>query len=110
MEQPTVDGSRRKPRMNTVLEDALIVLDTMPEAYVRLDRELCFTFVNQAAQPFLSRPRSELLGRKLREAYPSTIGTALEECCRRAQVARAPVTLEQYFEVWQRMVCDHRHA
>ena len=87
--------------MQTVLEDALIVLDTVPEAYVRLNRKLHLTFVNQAAQPLLGRPRSELLGKNLREVRPSTIGAPLEECCCRAQVACTAVTLEQYFEAWR---------
>jgi PAS domain S-box-containing protein len=87
--------------MQTPLEDALIVLDTVPEAYIRLDCELRFTFVNRAAQPLLGRPRSELLGKKLRVVYPSTTGTLLEECCRRAQTSRTPVTLEQYLEAWR---------
>ena len=88
--------------MQTILEDALIVLDTVPEAYVRLDGELRFTFINQAAQPLLERPRSEMLGKGLLEVYPPTTGTLLEECCRRARAAGAPVTLEQYFEAWRR--------
>jgi len=36
--------------IQTILEDSLIVLDTVPEAYAHFDSEFRLTFVNQAAK------------------------------------------------------------
>src|SRR5215472_9695244 len=89
--------------MLTVQEDSLIIIDTLPEGYLRFDSELRFTFVNPAAQVILGKTRAELLGRKLGDVFPSSAGTPLEEACRRAMVEGTAVILEHQFEhshVW----------
>ena len=48
--------------MDPALEGPLIVLDTIPEAYVRLDNDFRFTFVNRAALSLLGKLPAELLG------------------------------------------------
>src|SRR5262245_312297 len=43
------DSSKEARPMDPVLEGPWIILDTVPEAYVRLDNDFRFTFVNRAA-------------------------------------------------------------
>jgi PAS domain S-box-containing protein len=83
-------------------EDALAILETVQEAYVRLDSELRFGFINRAAELLLGAPRSDLAGRTPWEVRPETAGTALELGFRRALAERTPVTFENYYETWQR--------
>ena len=64
--------------MDPALEGPLIVLDTIPEAYVRLDNDFRFTFVNRAALSLLGKMPAELLGKKLWDIYPSSAGTPLD--------------------------------
>src|SRR5260370_26972938 len=80
------------------VEEALIVLDAVPEAYVRLDSECYCTFANQAVEPILGRTRNELLGKRLEEFCSSSAGAPLEDACRRAMNERVTVTLEHYSE------------
>jgi PAS domain S-box-containing protein len=76
------------------MEDSLIVLDTLPEGYIRFDGRMRFAFLNLAAYTILRKTRTELLGRKLQDAFPSGTGTPLEACCRRVIEDGKPVTLE----------------
>ena len=87
-----------------MLEDPLIVLDTVTEGYVRFDRELRLTFVNKAAESFLGVNRTELVGKILsdirRAAGP--LAGALEEACRQGMAERLILTVEHYFEPLER--------
>src|SRR5215469_7261670 len=83
--------------MDPALEGPLIVLDTVPEAYVRLDNDFRITFVNRAALALLGKMPAELLGKKLWDVYPSSAGTALDLACRRAMAERILVTTQHAF-------------
>jgi PAS domain-containing protein len=69
--------------MDPALEGPLIDLDTVPEAYVRLDSDFRFTFVKRAALSLLGKVPAELLGKKLWDVYLSSAGTPLDLGCRR---------------------------
>jgi PAS domain S-box-containing protein len=84
--------------MGDVPDDSVIVLDTVTEAYIRLDSDFRCTFVNRAALPILGKLPAELLGNKLGEAFPSSTGTPLELVCRRAMAERIVVTAQHCFE------------
>src|SRR5690348_9779990 len=55
--------------MQAAIETPLMILDTIPEAYVRLDSEGRFTFANHAAQLILGKERSQLLGQHLGDLF-----------------------------------------
>src|SRR5215472_537809 len=92
--------------MDPALEGPLIVLDTVPEAYVRLDSDFRFTFVNRAAFALLGKMPAELLGKKLWDVYPSSAGTTLDLACRRAMAERIVVTTQHCFasQAWHSVV------
>jgi PAS domain S-box-containing protein len=80
------------------VEDALIVLDTVQEAYVRFDSQCQCTFANQAVEPILGKTRAQLLGKRLDEFCLTSGGTPLEEVCRRAVTDHIGASLEHYSE------------
>src|SRR5215831_13376101 len=92
--------------MYPALEDPLIVLETVSEAYVRLDNDFRFTFVNRAALSLLGKIPAELLGKKLWDVYPSSAGTPLDLGCRRAMSERIVVTTQHRFtsQAWHSVV------
>src|SRR5215472_12345598 len=92
--------------MDPALEGPWIVLDTVPEAYVRLDNDFRFTFVNRAALSLLGKVPAELLGKKLWDIYPSSAGTPLDLGCRRAMAERIVVTTQHCFtsQAWHSVV------
>jgi two-component system cell cycle sensor histidine kinase/response regulator CckA len=79
-----------------------LVLDTIPEAYVRLDAGLRFSFVNRAAEPLLGSSQSDLIGKTPWEVQPESAGTDLEEGLRRAKAQNTTISFENYFKPWNR--------
>jgi len=59
-------------------------LESITDAFYLLDAEWRLAFLNEEAERVLERRRDEILGRKLWEAFPATVGTVLEEEYRRA--------------------------
>ena len=83
-------------------EDAPNILNTVQEAYLRLDGELRFTFVNRTAELLLGAPQADLIGKTPWEVHPETAGTPLEEGFRRAKAENAVVSFENYYDPWKR--------
>ena len=70
------------------------VLETMSTAFITLDREWMFTYVNAAAERIFGRRRDELVGRRLRDVHPE-----LEQ----ALDTGRPVSFQQFYaplELW----------
>ena len=83
-------------------EEATNILDTVQEAFVRLDGEFHFTFINRTAEILLEAPRADLIGRTPWEVHPECAGTPLEEGFRRAKGQNAVISFENYYDPWQR--------
>ena len=87
-----------------------IVLDTIPEAYVRMDAQLRFTFVNRAAVPLLgSTPersdRKDALG-----GSPGVCRHGSGGGLTPRQRRNNSVSFENHFEPLEPLVWHHRHA
>ncbi len=70
---------------------AVGILETMADAHFVLDADLRFVSANAASERNLSRPREELLGRTMIEAFPGTAGTIFEQSYRRVITERIEV-------------------
>jgi len=76
------------------------LVESITDAFVTLDREWRFTFLNDRAREILrtmSRSREELLGREHWQEFPAFIGTPLEANLRRAMTERTTVAFELPF-------------
>lgn len=61
------------------------VLENISEAFFTLDDDWCFTYVNNQAEALLERPRRDLLGRRIWDEFPETVGSVFQqqyECVR----------------------------
>src|SRR5215472_2472303 len=82
--------------MQMLSESALIPLDSLPEAYIRLDSDFRCTFVNLAAQQLLGKAREKLLGTRLWEVYPENPENPLEAGFRRTKAEGTAFTADLY--------------
>jgi two-component system cell cycle sensor histidine kinase/response regulator CckA len=82
--------------------NSLVDLDSLQEAYIRLDGKLRFTFANRAAECLLGIAPHDLIGRTPWEVRPESAGTVLEQQLRRAQVWNIVVSFENHYEPWDR--------
>jgi PAS domain S-box-containing protein len=69
-------------------------LESMPAAFCFLDAEWRFRYVNAEAERLMGRPRTEVVGESLWEAFPRLSGTDIEETYRQAVSTGRPMTFE----------------
>jgi diguanylate cyclase (GGDEF)-like protein/PAS domain S-box-containing protein len=72
-------------------------LEAMTDAFYTLDREWRITYLNAAAERLLRRPRDELLGKLVWDAYPDLMGTEFEAQYLFAMERRQPRAFEEYY-------------
>jgi PAS domain S-box-containing protein len=73
------------------------VMEAMSAAFISLDREWRFNYVNAEAERILARGRDELLSKNIWELFPTSVGSTYEEHYRRAVETREPTTFEAYY-------------
>ncbi len=78
------------------------ILESIQDGFVALDREFRFTYVNQAAEVLIAKPKAELLGKNVWKVYPELLGTIAEANCRRALAKQMPLHFEYYYSVSNR--------
>jgi PAS domain S-box-containing protein len=73
------------------------------DAFVTLDREWRYTYVNPRAAEISGLPVADMLGRTLWELFPAALGTEMEAGCRRAVATGVAQHFEYYdapFDRW----------
>jgi PAS domain S-box-containing protein len=73
------------------------VLEAMPAAFYSLDGDWRFTYVNAEAERLLGRPREQLLGECLWDAFPAAVNSVFEASYRRAVGTGEPVTFTAHY-------------
>jgi PAS domain S-box-containing protein len=74
------------------------LMETLPAALVRLDRDWTIAYVNANAEKIYGRTRDQLVGLDVWDAFPEARGTIIEQSYRRAMDTGEPDTLEVYFQ------------
>lgn len=70
------------------------ILESLTDGFVGLDSHWRYTYVNAAAEQVIGKPRQDLLGRIVWEAFPEAVGKPLYLAVQRAMTERTPVTAE----------------
>ncbi|MEX2381596.1 MAG: PAS domain-containing sensor histidine kinase [Opitutales bacterium] len=92
--QVAVAARRRQYQVRDLLRERETILNSINDAFVRLDKEWRYTYVNARAAEFAQARIDEMMGRTLWEIYPSLSGTEVEDTLRRAAAGDKLVTLE----------------
>ena len=71
------------------------LLETMKDAFFTLDRQWCFTYVNQAAGRILNKTPESLLGQNIWQSFPGLVGSIFEQKYRQAVREQVSVTFEE---------------
>jgi PAS domain S-box-containing protein len=74
------------------------ILESITDGFTTVDRNWCFTYVNEEAARLLQKSREELLGKQVwQEAFPEAVGTAFEREFQQAMAGRVTVDFEQLY-------------
>jgi PAS domain S-box-containing protein len=82
---------RQKERLEQIVE-------SMGDAYVSLDEDWRYTFVNSRALKLMDKRLEDLLGKSLWEVFPDTEGTEFEKMYRGVMSERKPVSFEIHYD------------
>ncbi|MBC5785071.1 response regulator [Ramlibacter sp. USB13] len=78
------------------------ILESIGEAFISLDRQWRFTYVNAEAERINGVPREQLLGRDHWEVYPEAVGTEVERRLRSVMATGVPDHFENHYAPWDR--------
>jgi diguanylate cyclase (GGDEF)-like protein/PAS domain S-box-containing protein len=72
------------------------LLDRITDAFVALDEEWRFVFVNPQAAEILERERLDLLGKVIWDESPSLVGEPFHEACLESMAQQTPLQIERF--------------
>jgi signal transduction histidine kinase/CheY-like chemotaxis protein len=78
------------------------ILESINEAFFKLDREWRFTYLNTQSFVLLGRPPQDLVGKSLWDEYPGLHGSPFEPIYRGVAATRKADSIVQYFPSHQR--------
>jgi PAS domain S-box-containing protein len=74
------------------------ILESLAEAFVAVDSDWRFTYINTKAEQIYRMQREVLLGKNLWEIFPEALGTVFEREYRRSMSERVPLRVESSFD------------
>jgi PAS domain S-box-containing protein len=83
-------------------EHVTSILESISDAFLALDDEWRFTYVNAETERTTGMTKAELIGRIFWDVFPETQGTNLETQFRRAKTNRIVTQFENYYSPLQR--------
>ncbi len=84
-------------RQRQRLYSADAILTGITEAFLILDEEWRFTYVNEAAARLIGHAPHELLGRSIWDAYPEAVGSTFETVYRRVGATGRPESFVEFY-------------
>ncbi len=88
---------RTKARLQQQSDRIRAIFESMTDAFMAVDPDWRFTFVNRQAEKLLRRRREELLGSTLWSEFPEAVGTVFHEQYQAACQEERPVQFEAYY-------------
>ncbi len=81
---------------------ASTILESISDAFVAIDADWRFTYVNAAAERANGIKREEMIGKTFWDIFPQVVGTDLETLYRRTKTQRVADHTEHFYAPWQR--------
>jgi len=95
-----LDISAQKQAQQETLRLAMRLTTTLAsitEAFVTLDRQCCFTYLNQESERLLQKTTADLLGLEVWHDFPPAVTARLKEALERSLQTNRRVELEDWF-------------
>lgn len=78
------------------------VFERVSDAFVALDREWRYTYVNAKAAAMFGRTPAGLVGRHIWTEFPEGVGQPFHQAYERAMTEQTPITLEEHYPPYNR--------
>lgn len=83
-------------------EERQQVFERITDAFVALDEDWTYTFVNSKAGHLLGRSPEDLIGKHIWTEFPEGVGQAFDQAYRKAMAEQKPIHLEGYYPPYDR--------
>ncbi|MBD2492500.1 PAS domain S-box protein [Aulosira sp. FACHB-615] len=78
------------------------LLETVTDAFVALDENWCYTYVNQRAGQIFNRRPEDLIGKNIWEEFPEGVGQKFYDAYYQAVSEQKVIEIEEYYPPWDR--------
>lgn len=78
------------------------VLSSLRDGFLTLDRNWCYTYINDRQIEMIGMRREDVIGRNIWELFPDLVGSELYQQFERAMTAQTPIQFEYYYAAWNR--------
>ena len=89
-------------RESSAVQSPGSILESFTDAFVAVDRNFSYTWVNTEAERLMGIPREEVLGRAIWDVFPDDAGTILDRKTRQALAENRPQEFDYYSASQQR--------
>ena len=99
----TTDVTARRQALagqQSAMAQIATTLESITDAFTRLDRDWKVVYLNDAAERMNQRPRAETLGKTIWEMFPALVGTQLETEYRRCVDEQVAVEFDYHYLPW----------
>lgn len=72
------------------------ILETIADAFVALDRNWCYTFMNKKAGEIFGRDPKQMIGKHIWTEFPERVGQPFHRACEQAMVEQQFRSVEEY--------------
>ncbi len=76
------------------------ILETVTDAFVALDRNWCYTYINQRAGKIFNRQPEDLIGKNIWEEFPEGVGQKFYHAYYQAIAEQRVIEIEEYYPPW----------
>jgi PAS domain S-box-containing protein len=97
-EEAKIEKQREEALSRAALAEINSILERISDAYIALDTQWHYTYVNKKAAEYLRKPKSELLGKNIWELFPDLVGSKLYTEIQEAMAKQMPAKIETHFE------------
>ena len=78
------------------------VLSSLRDGFLTLDRNWCYTYVNDRQLEIISKTREEVMGKNVWHIFPDLVDTEFYDRAEQVMLSRIPLQFEYYYPTWER--------
>ncbi|MEP6823140.1 MAG: PAS domain-containing protein, partial [Chthoniobacterales bacterium] len=87
---------RRQHEVRELIEERETVLSGISDAFSAINHDWCYTYVNDRVAEMAGRPKEQLLGHNIWEAFPEAVGSEFYKLAHQVMGDRQPIQRELY--------------
>lgn len=93
--------------MNNLPGNVIDILERISEAFVSLDKNWCYTYMNKKAGEIFNRDPAKMTGRHIWTEFPEGIGQPFHQAYEKAMVEQKYIFLEEYYPPYDKWFENH---